>query len=146
MKVKRILFLCTGNSCRSQMAEGLARHLGEGKVEVLSAGVTPAGFVNPRAVESMREIGIDISRQTSKALDPQLLNTLDLLVTVCGHAEAACPAAPAGVRHLHWPIPDPFHAGGSEEEIKRQFRAIRDDLQARIAALLTIPPPSRGGG
>ncbi|MBC7343741.1 MAG: arsenate reductase ArsC, partial [Clostridia bacterium] len=106
----RIMFLCTGNSCRSQMAEGWARYLARElqgtsstsqPIEVYSAGLEPAGL-NPRAVAAMAEVGIDISQQTSKAIDPQLLSQMDVVVTLCGDAEERCPVTPPSIRRLHW--------------------------------------------
>lgn len=130
------LFVCTGNSCRSQIAEGLARHLGEGRVSVESAGTEPAGFVNPWAVAVMKEIEIDIQGQQSKRLTPQMFAEADVVVTVCDNANGSCPVVPSTVRRLHWPIPDPFHAVGTREQVLAQFRAVRDDLHQRIVTLL----------
>ncbi|OIO61098.1 MAG: arsenate reductase (thioredoxin) [Alphaproteobacteria bacterium CG_4_10_14_0_2_um_filter_63_37] len=132
---RRILFLCTGNSCRSQMAEGWMRRLGGETWEVFSAGIEAHGL-NPRAVAAMNEVGIDIGGQSSDILDPELLPSLDLLVTVCGHADETCPVVPANCRKIHWPLPDPAKATGTEEEVAAQFRAVRDELKARVEALL----------
>ncbi|OGI44813.1 MAG: arsenate reductase (thioredoxin) [Candidatus Muproteobacteria bacterium RIFCSPHIGHO2_01_FULL_65_16] len=145
----KILFLCTGNSCRSQMAEGWARRLGGGRVEVRSAGLEAHGK-NPRAVAVMCEAGVDISRQPSTRLTPDMLVWADLVVTVCGHADEHCPALPPEVRKEHWPLADPAKAKGSEEEIMRMFRATRDDIRLRVEALLAIgsvheQPIGRGG-
>ena len=131
-----ILFLCTGNSCRSQMAEGWARHLGNGTIEVQSAGIEAHGK-NPRAIAVMREAGIDISGQESTRLTPQMLAAADLVVSVCGHADKNCPLLPAGTRKVHWPLEDPAKATGSEEAIMQVFRASRDDIRGRIQALLS---------
>ncbi len=128
------MFLCTGNSCRSQMAEGWARALGGDLWEVHSAGLEAHGL-NPRAVAVMAEAGVDISRQTSKTIDPALLEAMDLVVTVCGDAEERCPLTPPGVRRLHWPLADPAKARGSEEEVMAVFRRMRDEIRARVAAL-----------
>ncbi|MCL5669283.1 MAG: arsenate reductase (thioredoxin) [Gammaproteobacteria bacterium] len=130
-----LLFLCTGNSCRSQMAEGFARALGAGRVEARSAGIEAHGK-NPRAIAVMREAGVDISRQESTRLTPDMLEWADLAVTVCGHADEHCPALPPGVKKIHWPLADPAKAQGSEEEITAVFRATRDDIQQRVRALL----------
>lgn len=132
---KRIMFVCTGNSARSQMAEGLARALGRGQVEVFSAGLEPKG-VHPLAVEAMREIGIDISSQTSKLIDPDLVRQMDVVVTLCGDAKDRCPVLPPGTVHIHWPLPDPAAAEGTEAEVKQAFREVRDALQELISALL----------
>ncbi|MGD2136617.1 MAG: arsenate reductase ArsC [Gammaproteobacteria bacterium] len=130
-----ILFLCTGNSCRSQMAEGWARHLGKGAVEVQSAGIEAHGK-NPRAIAVMREAGIDISGQESTRLTPQMLAAADLVVSVCGHADENCPVLPAGTRKVHWPLDDPAKATGDAAAIMEVFRASRDDIRDRVQALL----------
>lgn len=144
MEPLRIMFLCTGNSCRSQMAEGWARHLARQlqdtnptaqPIEVFSAGLEPAGL-NPRAVATMTEVGIDISQQTSKPIDPQLLTQMDIIVTLCGDAEERCPATPPSVRRLHWPLPDPARATGSQEEVMDHFRQVRDEIRERVRQLL----------
>lgn len=98
----KVLFLCTGNSCRSQMAEGFARELGKGILEPFSAGLTPSQ-VNPRAIQAMREAGIDISGQTSKGIDDDLLRKMDTIITLCGHAEAMCPMTPPSIKRIHCP-------------------------------------------
>ena len=134
-----ILFLCTGNSCRSQMAEGWARHLGGDRIEASSAGIEAHGQ-NPRAVQVMREAGIDISAQPSRRLTPAMLAQADWIITVCGHADEQCPALPVGVKKLHWPLSDPAKAQGSEDEIMAVFRASRDDIRRRVAGLLADLP------
>lgn len=111
-----VLFLCTGNSCRSQMAEGWARYLGGDLAEVESAGIAVHGQ-NPRAVAVMRESGVDIARQSSKQLTPEMLEWADWVVTICGHADESCPALPSSVKKLHWPLADPAKASGAEEQI-----------------------------
>ena len=131
----RVLFLCTGNSCRSQMAEGFADHIGGDGVEALSAGIEAHGK-NPRAIAAMAEIGIDISGQESTRLTDDMLEGLDLVVTVCGHADEHCPVLPVGIRRVHWPLPDPAKATGTAEEITLEFRAVRDDIRGRVEALL----------
>ncbi|EHQ52443.1 arsenate reductase ArsC [Ectothiorhodospira sp. PHS-1] len=130
-----ILFLCTGNSCRSQMAEGFARHLGGDAFRIQSAGIEAHGK-NPRAILAMAELGIDISGQASTRVTDAMLAEVDLVVTVCGHADEHCPLLPPGTRRLHWPLPDPAKATGTEEEITLAFRQIRDEIQARVSALL----------
>ncbi len=127
----RVLFLCTGNACRSQMAEGWLRYLGGDRFEAFSAGIEAHGQ-NPRAIAVMREAGIDISGQESKILDPALLKTIDLLVTVCSHADARCPAVYIPGKREHWPFNDPAKTSGSDEEIMAEFRRVRDKIKARI--------------
>jgi len=124
----RVMFLCTGNSCRSQMAEGFARELGKGRIEAHSAGLMAAG-VNPRAAAVMREAGIDISGQRSKEIVPELLRTMDLVITLGDHAAEACPWTPPNIQRLHWPIKDPVGATGTEDEILREFRRARDEIR-----------------
>jgi len=130
-----VLFLCTGNSCRSQMAEGWLRHLGGDRFEVFSAGIEAHGL-NPRAVTVMREAGVDISHQKSEILDPELLKTIDLLVTVCGHADEHCPAVPVRCEKQHWPFDDPAGATGTEAEIMGAFRRVRDEVKVKIEAFI----------
>lgn len=131
-----VLFVCTGNSCRSQMAEGWLRALSEGSVAANSAGISPQGQ-NPRAIAVMAEAGVDISRQSSKELTPDHLTWADLVITVCGDAEETCPLLPPGTRKEHWPLTDPAKATGGEDEILAVFRASRDDIRRRVADLLT---------
>ena len=130
-----VLILCTGNSCRSQMAEGYARALGGDRVQALSAGIEAHGK-NPRAIAVMAEDGVDIGAQESTVVSDAMLERADLVVTVCGHADEHCPLVPPGVRRVHWPLPDPAKAEGSEDEILAEFRAVRDDIRERVAALL----------
>ncbi len=126
-----VLFLCTGNSCRSQMAEGWLKQLGGDHFEVYSAGIVAHGK-NPRAIAVMKEAGVDISEQQSEQLDPLILNKLDLLVTVCGNADETCPVVPASCEKQHWPFDDPAKATGTEEEIMDAFRRVRDQIRDRI--------------
>ena len=130
-----LLFLCTGNSCRSQMAEGWARHFADDTVQVQSAGIESHGK-NPRAIAVMAEAGIDISQQESTKLTDAMLAWADIVVTVCGHADEHCPVLPSGVHKIHWPLNDPTKATGSEEEIMAVFRASRDDIRGRVQQLL----------
>jgi arsenate reductase len=130
-----ILFLCTGNSCRSQMAEGWARHFAGSTFGVQSAGIEAHGK-NPRAISIMQEAGIDISGQESTRVTPAMLDQADLVVTVCGHADEHCPVLPPATRKVHWPLDDPARATGTEAEILQVFRASRDDIRARVKALL----------
>ena len=127
----KIMFLCTGNSCRSQMAEGFAKHLGKDLLEVHSAGLMAAG-VHPRAIAVMQEAGIDISRQRSKEIDQDLLNTMDIVITLCDNAAEACPWTPPDIKRLHWPVNDPVGTIGTEERIMKQFRRARDEIREKI--------------
>ena len=133
--MKSVLFLCTGNSCRSQMAEGFARALAPPGVRVWSAGTEPAGL-NPLAVEVMGEAGIDIAGQRSKALSALPLGEIDTLVTLCGDAAERCPAFPGTVERLHWPLRDPARAAGSPDQVLQAFREVRDEIAARVRSLL----------
>lgn len=139
IKTRGILFLCTANSCRSQMAEGFARALVPGGTAIYSAGTTPKG-VNPLATQVMNEIGIDISRQRSKGIEEISLEQIDLVVTLCGEAEESCPTLPPNTRHLHWPLPDPALAAGTTEEILQAFRQVRDEIRARVEKLPSPNP------
>lgn len=130
-----ILFLCTGNSCRSQMAEGWTRLLGGDHVLVESAGIEAHGK-NPRAIAVMQEAGIDISGQESTIVSQAMLDRSDIVVTVCGHADEQCPVLPPQVRKIHWPLTDPAKASGTEDEIMREFRATRDEVKHRVENLL----------
>jgi len=130
-----ILFLCTGNSCRSQMAEGWARHLGGDAITVQSAGIEAHGK-NPRAISVMQEAGIDISQQESTRVTPAMLEQADLVVSVCGHADEHCPVLPPDTRKVHWPLNDPAKAEGTEEQVMQVFRASRDEIRQRVQSLL----------
>lgn len=134
--MKKVMFLCTGNTCRSQMAEGCARVFGNSLIDAYSAGLMPTGTVHPWAVAVMSEAGIDISSQTSKAIDPDLLQKMDIIVTLCGNAEASCPMTPPGIQRMHWPVDDPVGAAGSEEEIMSAFRKARDEIKGKMAELI----------
>lgn len=133
--MKKVMFLCTANSCRSQMAEGLARKLGRGMIEPYSAGLMAAG-IQPRAISVMKEIGIDISGQKSEEIDPAVLGTMDFVITLCGHAEETCPRTPPGIRRLHWPVRDPVGMIGTEEAIMQDFRRARDEIREKIREFL----------
>ncbi|MCC5865477.1 MAG: arsenate reductase (thioredoxin) [Wenzhouxiangella sp.] len=130
-----ILFLCTGNACRSQMAEGFARSIAGDRADILSAGIEAHGK-DPRALAAMAELDIDISGQESTRLSDDMLSRADLVVTVCGHADEHCPVLPPRTRRVHWPLPDPAKATGSEDEITAQFRAVRDDIRQHVESLL----------
>ncbi len=135
MSKVRVLFVCTGNSCRSQMAEGWARYLGGERLEVQSAGIEAHGK-NPRAIAVMREAGVDISAQASTRLSEEMLDWADWVITVCGHADEHCPALPASVRKRHWPLSDPAKATGEEAAVMQVFRASRDEIRERVQDLL----------
>jgi arsenate reductase len=130
-----ILFLCTGNSCRSQIAEGWARYYAGDRHSIQSAGIEAHGK-NPRAIAVMQEAGVDISGQQSTRVSDAMLQAADLVVTVCGHADEHCPALPPGNRKEHWPLDDPARATGSEESVMQVFRASREDIRQRVTTLL----------
>jgi arsenate reductase (thioredoxin) len=136
----RVLFLCTHNSARSQMAEGLLRDLAGDQFEVMSAG-TEATRVRPLAVRAMEEIGVDISGQESKTLDRYLDQPFDYVITVCDDANEACPFFPGAQSRLHWSFEDPSRAEGSDEERLEVFRRVRDEIKDRVQAELV-----NGGG
>ena len=129
-----ILILCTGNSCRSHLAEGMLRAAVGEAAEVASAGSDPAGYVHPMAVEVMKEIEIDISAHTSKHLDEFLQREVHTVITVCGNADQACPIFPGQAEKHHWPFDDPAKATGIEEEIRAVFRRVRDEIRAKFEA------------
>ncbi len=131
----KVIFLCTGNSCRSQMAEGFARDFAKGFIEAYSAGLNPSGL-NERAVKVMREIGIDISNQKSKSINDDLLRTMDVVITLCDNAAESCPWIPPGIKRIHWSLKDPAKAEGTEEEILKEFRRVRDEIKDKILAFL----------
>ncbi len=133
--MKKLMFLCTANSCRSQMAEGFAREYGKGIIETFSAGLFPS-YVHPRAIEVMKETGIDISNQKSKAIDEKILKQMDIIITLCGHAEAMCPMTPPAIKKIHWPIEDPVGTTGTEEDIINAFRKARDEIKTKIQSLV----------
>lgn len=128
-----VYFLCTGNSCRSQIADGFLKALGSEKYEVKSAGLEAHGL-NPRAIQVMNEAGVDISGNTSDVIDPEILNRADYVITLCGHADEHCPViSNKNVIKWHWGFDDPAKATGTEEEIMNQFRTVRDSIKNRIA-------------
>lgn len=133
--MKKVMVLCTANSCRSQMAEGFLRELGKSLVEAHSAGVFSAQ-VHPRAIAVMKEIGIDISGQRSKTMDEDFLQEMDVIITVCSNAETFCPTTPPGIKRIHWPIKDPVGTSGSEEKIMKAFRKCRDEIGKKIEGFL----------
>lgn len=133
----KIMFICSGNSCRSQMAEGFARKLSGGSVTALSAGLRPEDEVNPLAVMVMNEVGIDISGQKPKAIDPNLLAQMDFMVTLCGEGDESCPATPPSVKRIHMPVNDPSKARGSGEEVLAAFRSARNEIEEEVASLIS---------
>jgi arsenate reductase (thioredoxin) len=142
MTKTRVLFLCTHNSARSQMAEGLLRHMSGDRFEVMSAG-TEATHVRPLAIRAMGEVGVDISAQESETLGRYLREPFDYVITVCDDANEACPFFPGAANRLHWSFEDPSKAEGSEEERLAVFRSVRDQIRDRMQAELV---DGRGGG
>ncbi len=130
-ETKRVLILCTGNSARSQMAEGLLREAGAGRFEVFSAGTHPS-VVNPLAVEAMRESGIDIGGHRSKSVDEFVGQRFDYVITVCDNAKENCPVFPGETQRIHWSFDDPAAAVGSEDERLAVFRRVRDEIELRL--------------
>ena len=129
---KRVIILCTGNSCRSQMAEAFWRKYGGEEWEVVSAGTKPSGRVSPLAVTAMAERGIDISRYRSKSVESYVGEEFELVITVCSGAERECPAFGGGRKHLHVPFDDPPHAPGTEEDRLNVCRRVRDEIEAQV--------------
>ncbi len=134
---KKVLFLCTGNSARSQMAEGFLKRMGGDFFTVYSAGIAPVG-INPLAIKVMNEAGIDISNQTSDALSHELLKEINLLITLCGDAHENCPLVPVNVNKQHWPLEDPAKAEGSEAEVLEKFRFVREQIKAYVLELVGV--------
>ena len=132
---KRVLIVCTGNSARSQMAEGLLRHEGGERFDVYSAGTKPTQ-VRPEAIAVLNEIGIDISSHRSKSVDEFLGQPLDFVITVCDSANQTCPVFPGSAKRLHWPFPDPAAVTGTEQERLAAFRRVRDQIHGRIIVFL----------
>ncbi len=129
---KRVLILCTGNSCRSQMAEGYLRSL-DSELEVYSAGTNPASQVHPKAIKVMNEVGIDLSARKPKSVDQYLNESFDYVITVCDRARETCPVFVGRVKHrLHFGFDDPAEAQGSEEEVLSKFRRVRDNIRTRF--------------
>jgi len=136
-KPLRVLILCTGNSARSQMAEGLLRRLGDDQFEVSSAGVNPTA-VRPEAVAVMSEVGIDISKQYSKSVNEFMGQEFDLVITVCDNANEHCPVFPGNTQRLHWSFADPAAVTGDEETRVNAFRRVRDEIGERFRAFLAL--------
>lgn len=140
----RVLFLCTGNSCRSQMAEGLLRELHGDRFESLSAGSNPAGYVHPGAVAAMNQLGIDISHQVSKSISeflPPDGTPPDVIISVCSGAEKDCPTFPGATKRLHWPFDDPAHATGSDADKAAVFVRVRDEIRQSLQERLSELEP-----
>ena len=129
MSKASVLILCTGNSCRSHLAEGILRAYAGDLFEVHSAGSKPAGYVHPQAIEVMQEIGIDLSGHTSKNMTEFLEKKVDIVITVCGQADQACPMFPGQLSRHHYGFDDPAHATGTDEEILAVFRRVRDEIR-----------------
>jgi len=133
---KRVLILCTGNSCRSQMAEVIWNDKGAGQWEAVSAGSRPSGYVHPLALKALEEIGLPSTGLTSKSSEPFEKETFDLVVTVCGNAQADCPIWPGASELFHWPFEDPADATGTDDEKLKCFREVRDQIKDRIESYL----------
>lgn len=133
---KRVLILCTGNSARSQMAEGLLRHFGGDRFEVESAGVV-SSFVRPLAIKAMQEIGIDMSSHRSKSVDKFKEQTFDYVITVCDNAKKNCPFFPANSKLIHWSFDDPADAEGNDEQQLVMFRRVRDEINEKLHQFMT---------
>jgi arsenate reductase len=146
MNKPSVLILCTGNSCRSHLAEGILRHAAGDLFDVQSAGSKPAGYVHPKAIAVMKEIGIDISGHTSKHMNEFLNRKIDTVITVCGNADQACPTFPCQVNRYHWGFDDPAHATGSEEEILTIFRRVRDQIRLVFEAYAAGYRERKSGG
>ena len=129
-----VLILCTGNSCRSHMAEGILRAAAGDLIEVHSAGSKPAGYVHPNAIQVLKEIGVDISGHASKHMNEFLNRDITTVITVCGNADQACPTYPGQLNRYHWGFKDPAHFKGTEEEILAEFRRVRDQIKMVFAA------------
>ena len=133
----RVLFVCTGNSCRSQMAEGLLKHYGNGEFEVYSAGLSPS-YVHPLAIKAMAESGIDITNQYSKTVNEFIGQEFSYVITVCGSAKELCPVFSGKYKVLHWSIEDPASTSGTEEETMKVFRKVRQNILEKVKYFVTI--------
>jgi len=136
---KRVLFLCTGNSCRSQMAEGILNHIAGDRFEAYSAGAKPAGYVHPLAIQTLKKMGIDISKNTSKSLDIFIHDQWDIIITVCDRAKEACPILPGHNINAHWGFDDPASFSGSDEDKLKFFEKTAMEIEFRIRLLLDLP-------
>ena len=135
MDKKKVIFICTGNACRSQMAEGLLRQLAGDKFEVYSAGSHPSRL-HPASVAVMAEWNIDITHHTSEPINVYLETGIDIVITVCDNAQQICPTFPGNVKRIHWGLDDPYHGWGAEPEDLLPYREIRDELKDRIKVFL----------
>ena len=133
----KMMFICAGNTCRSQMAEGFARHYGRGLIEAHSAGVSEGESVHPLAVKVMLEAGIDISARKPRKIDPDLFEQMDIVITLCSDRNPDCPARGRNLRRLHIPVEDPARFEGTEDEKLAAFRSARDDIEGKINSLLS---------
>lgn len=136
MKPLRVLILCTGNSCRSQMAEGLFNMLAGDRVQAFSAGVRPEGYVHPLAIRVMKELDVDMKDYRSKSVDLFVNDQFDVVITVCDSAAESCPTFPGAPTNVHWPTDDPFDAEGDEATRMAEYRQVRDELRARIESFI----------
>jgi len=136
MDKKKVIFICTGNACRSQMAEGLLRHMAGDKFEVYSAGSHPSRL-HPASVAVMAEWNIDITHHTSEPINDYLETGIDIVITVCDNAKQICPTFPGNVKRIHWGLDDPYHGWGAKPEDLLPYREIRDELKDRIKVFLT---------
>jgi len=136
MDKKKVIFICTGNACRSQMAEGLLRHMAGEKFEVYSAGSHPSRL-HPASVAVMAEWNIDITHHTSEPINDYLETGIDIVITVCDNAQQICPTFPGNVQRIHWGLDDPYHGWGAEPEDLLPYRETRDELKDRIKVFLT---------
>ncbi|MBN9692554.1 MAG: arsenate reductase ArsC [Verrucomicrobia bacterium] len=150
MSKPTVLILCTGNSCRSHLAEGLLRAAAGDLLDVQSAGSKPAGYVHPKAILVMQEIGIDLSAHRSKHMNEFLQQPVHTVITVCGNADQMCPTYPGQVERYHWGFDDPAHATGTDEEVLTVFRRVRDEIRRVFEAYAagfkagraqSVPPP-----
>ena len=136
MDKKKVIFICTGNACRSQMAEGLLRHMAGNKFKVYSAGSHPSRL-HPASVAVMAEWNIDITHHTSEPINDYLETGIDIVITVCDNAQQICPTFPGNVQRIHWGLDDPYHGWGAEPEDLLPYRETRDELKDRIKVFLT---------
>jgi arsenate reductase (thioredoxin) len=134
---QKVLFVCTGNSCRSQMAEGMLRHYGKDKFEVFSAGLEPS-YIHPLAIKAMAELGIDLTGQHSKTVNELLEEEFSYVITVCDSAKERCPVFPGKYNAIHWSIEDPASAEGTETERMKDFRIVRQDIRERINHFISV--------
>ena len=146
MKPPAILILCTGNSCRSHLAEGILRAALTDDFRVESAGSKPAGYVHPKAIAALAELGIDIAHHASKHMNEFLTRDIHTVITVCGNADQACPMFPGQVNRYHWGFSDPAHATGTEEEIMAEFRRVRDEIKLVFEAYAAGYREARASG